>query len=369
MNNSKIILKIFIMNSLFFVSEIWKLFNKRELKNPKKIAILFLKNLGIGDLVMLSPAIQKISEIFPNSEIVLISWIPKIIEFKNISWISDIEFKKRKKEFDLIISPTLCLRHWKYIFSSKYWIGYFSIPKIQSNFSNKRYRYNLTKEHYLLRGIYLIKALNKKKGEEMEKQAEEKRIEYPDLILKEPEYFKKKLLNKRYLAIAPVSKWKDRQISIEKFSEICEYLYNNKKVEKIVFLGDKSDWDFNFITKIISQLKDISEKDILNTVGKNTLPESIFLIKNSEIFIGLDSAPAHFAYLLAKRTLAIFINVNPQWRKPLNISLGKISCLYPEDSNYACYTGLGPADKKKCKELSNSITIDKMKEEIDKLFQ
>lgn len=362
-------IKLFLMELMFYTAQFWSfLTRKKGIGNPKKIVILF-DNLGIGDLVMLSPIITKVSEIFKEADIFLATDIEKFIDFGRVKQIRLKEFKENKKSFDLLISPTLCLYHFPYIFSVKKWIGYFSKPKIQSNFVSKKYKYDPAQGHYLFRGIDLIKSLDEKIGEEMEIEAQEKIIAYPPFIIKEPEVFKKELEKKKYLAIAPVSKSEDRQWDLNNFAEIIRYLFDEKKIEKVVFLGDKSQWDRDFIEKLMEEIEDLGVNNLISVAGQTILSETIFLIKNSEVFMGLDSSPAHFAYQVAKRVLAIFVNVNPNWRRPLKKEAGKVICLYPDDKDYAIYSGLTPGDKEMSQILAQSITIERAKKAINKLYE
>lgn len=345
---------------------------KSDMGSPQKICVLFLRNLGIGDLVMLSPAIQTIADVFLQAEIDLVFWSDSVINFKNIKTISLAEFKHNKIKYDLIISPTLNLRHLRFINRASHWFGYFAKPKLQANFLIEKYSYQITGEHYLWRGIHLIKGLNKEVGELLEKQALAKEVVYPDLIMERPSYFDH-LENEKYLVVAPVSKFDDRQWPLRNFSQVIQKLAMERKITKVVLLGDKSEHDRVFTNLLISNLlgnNQVFWKDVLiDVAGKNKLSETIFLIKNSYLFIGLDSAPAHFAYLIAKRVLAIFITVNPLLRLPLIKSTGLIKCLCPTNADFTkYYSGLMPANAKKMIKYASSITIERATSEINNLI-
>lgn len=373
MNFLKLQLKVLAMNILYVLVElIGFLRRKSGLGNPRKICILFLRNLGIGDLVMLSPAIQSLTDVFPQAEIDLVFWSEPVVDFKNIKTISLAEFKNNGIKYDLIISPTLNSRHLRFINRAQYWFGYFAKPKLQANFPIEKYSYQIINEHYLWRGTRLIKALNKEKGDLLEKQALAKEITYPDLIMERPNYFDS-LENEKYLAVAPVSKFSDRQWPLKNFSQVIQKLAMERKITKVILLGDKSEHDRIFTNLLISNLlgnNQVFWKDVLvDMTGKNKLSETIFLIKNSYIFIGLDSAPAHFAYLTAKRILTIFITVNPLLRLPLIKFPGLVKCLCPTNPDFIKhYNGLMPADAKKMSKYASSITIERAMSEINNLL-
>lgn len=365
-NFFKIKFKQLIMILLYLILELWALIKgQKRIENPKKIVILFLKNLGIGDLVMLSPAIQGIADSFSNSEIDLVTWVPEVIKFERINFVKPENYQF--KDVDLVISPTLNLKHFPYIFKAKNFIGYFAWTKIQSNFKVKKYSYKLRGEHYLLRGIRLIKSLNKEEGIRLDNNFNGHTLIYPDLLIRAPQNFES-YKDYKYLAIAPVSKWPDRQWPIERLAFVLEGLLNKGLVERIVFLGDSSDYDRNFIKDLMNLLEKKFPKYFFINSSGNDLKEAIFIIKNSSLFIGLDSAPAHFAYLVAKRVLSIFITVDPMWRIPANNNLGRIRCLFPINPNFNLYSGLAPADAKKCKKYIESISEERILKEAEQLL-
>jgi ADP-heptose:LPS heptosyltransferase len=256
-----------------------------------------------------------------------------------------------------------------FVFRAKYWVGYFAKPKIQSNFPIKKYSYHLRLEHYLWRGIRLIKALNEEEGNFLEKEARNKNIVYPELICQEPSYFKNLLKEEKYLALAPISKWPDRQWPIENFREVIRRIFFERLVTKIVILGDKSEHDREFVNSLLEDLEDIPKDFFIDAVGKNSLSETIFLIKNSHLFLGLDSAPAHFAYLTAPRVLVIFITVDPLFRIPLTKTFGLIRCVHPLNCpKFPCYSGLVPSNPRHCQKCTKSITVEKVLKEAKTLL-
>lgn len=358
------------MNFLYILLEIWAILTgKKNLNHPKKIGILFLPKLGIGDLIMLSPVIQKIADLFPQSEVYLVTWVAPLIDFKNVKVLQPKEVKLAKIKFDFIISPTLTLRHIPYVFRAQYWLGYFAKPKLQANFCIKKYSYSLRGEHYLWRGINLIKVLNQEEGDKLERAAIDRAIVYPELLTKKPSYFDSALDGFTYLALAPFSKWSAKQWPIKWFAEVTEFLLKNGQIRKIVILGDNSEHDRLALARFLEYLPDYIKDKTINAVGKNTLAETSFIIKNSFLFIGLDSAPAHIAYLTAPRILAIFIITDPLNIIALTTNRGRITYLHPSNCpKFPCYSGLAMSDYHQCQICAQSITVDKVSKEIQALL-
>jgi len=233
--------KVLIMQKSFLFVELSKIFLKRKKidfsKSKLKVGILFLKPLGFGDFIMLSPIIKILEKIFKQSDIYLITWAPKIIRFERVKYITKKQASKQK--FDVLISPTLNLHHLFYIFKARYWIGYFGKTRLQSNFLKTSFKYNARLDHFLSRGLGLINALDKDKGTELNRQIKEKRVLYSDLILEKPEVFEK-LENKNYLVVAPFSQYQERQWSFSYFAEVIKGLLEKKVIEKVIIIGGKS---------------------------------------------------------------------------------------------------------------------------------
>ena len=224
--------KRILMELLYYFLEILVLLFKRKIQEIKSVGILFLPGLGMGDLIMLSPAIQKIAEIFSGAEITLITWIPDAIEFKNIKTLN--HRKAKGLRFDLVVSPTLNIHHIKYIFSSKYWAGYFSKAVIQSNFGAPQLAYRQRDEHYLWRGVQLIKALDQKRGSRLESEYMEGSVTYPPIICQEPSFFKSELLESKYAVAGVFLKLEDRQWPLQKCAVVIKECLKRGYIEKVV---------------------------------------------------------------------------------------------------------------------------------------
>lgn len=352
---------------LYLFVEIYSFLKRKKFFPPKIIGILHLKGLGFGDLIMLSPALGKIAEIFPQAEIYLITEFESFIDLGRIKFIKPKEWREKKIQPDLIIAPTLNLKNFFWIFKTKFWAGYFTLPKIQSNFGLKSYSYHLKKEHYLWRGIRLIKALNHQIGEQLEKQAIAQEIDYPLLLTKEPSYFEKNLKDSSYVVLAPFSRYQERQWPLEKFAQLIEKIYQLRKIDKIVIIGGKSDWEREKLSELFNylNLQIFPQGFLLEVVGKNDLKETCYLIKNATLFIGLDSGPAHLAYLTAPQVLTIFITVDPLFRLPLTKKRNLIRCLTPSKCpHFPCYSGLMSANLKQCRKCAYSIEIERVLKEV-----
>ncbi len=256
--------------------------------------ILLWQTAFLGDLILTTPLIASIKNIYPDSKLHVISkpfgkyvlknnpYVDKLITFdkkkdSTIKLIKDL----RKEKYDLAISPHRSHRASYSLFLSK-------IPE-RIGFDKAGFSFLYTKKaehrfdgtHEIDRNFKLLKLLPE--------YNEGKLIKIPQLYLsKEENQFYKKfgLKDKNYVLIAPGSKWATKRWTKKGFVNLINELY---KKENIVLIGGKEDLDF---TEEI--LKDVKNKP-LNLVGKTNLRESFSVIKHAKALISNDSAPVHMA--------------------------------------------------------------------------
>lgn len=356
------------MLGLFVCLQALAFLSRKKAGQVYTVGILFLPVLGLGDLVMLSPIVQKIQKLFKGAKISLITWTPDFIDFDEVEYVDYKKVLEKKMKFDLIISPTLNLKHILYIFRAKYWIGYFATNKIQSNFASEKYSYEFQDEHYIWRGIRVIKSLNDPEGGKMIERGLNKNFSYPKIKTSKPEYFDSMLGECKYLVLGVFSKWEDRQWPMENSAVVAREALERGYVEKVVLIGDKSDQDKKSAQKI-KKLIGMPDRYLVDTTGKNSLPESSYVIEKSHLFFGLDSGPSHIAYNLAPRSVVIFVTVEPKLRLPLSLKTNAIG-IYPNPGpKKSLYNGLGPVDVRKVRQYLPNIKIEQVLKAMEKLIK
>lgn len=366
-NIIKLFFKLFLMNILFILLELYS-FKKKTLREVNTVGILFLPPLGIGDLVMLSPAIQYIKNIFPQATISIVTWVPSIINFEGIEVVN---YKKLKsKNFDLIISPALNLKHLEYIFKSRYWFGYFTKSVSQSNFSKENCYYDLRNEHYLHRALRLVALFSRfTKSQFNLNLLKENNLIYPEIKQDKPAFFDSRLAGSEYFVLGALSKWPDRQWPVEKFAEVVSLILDKKLADKLVIIGDSSKENID-LAKTYMGLLDKFGHRVVNLTGVTTLPQTAYILARSKFYLGLDSGPSHLAYLLAPKSVSIFITVDPKLRLPfLSNSADRLSAVYlnpaPAES---LYNGLGPVRVSEVKKYLPRITVGQVMETVQNLL-
>ena len=157
---------------------------------------------------------------------------------------------------------------------------------------------------------------------------------------------------------------KSQQFFLKYFQKRNNKNHKSKKklVKKIVILGGKTNWEEKKLKELLKGLKSAS---IINLVGKTNWSETAFIIKNAEIYLGLDSGPSHLAYLLAKKVFVIFISVDPKTRIPFKKRENIFYFIPKTCPNFPCYDGIFRPNFKKCQKCAQTISP---KEILQKIF-
>lgn len=114
---------------------------------------------------------------------------------------------------------------------------------------------------------------------------------------------KKGGIDRPYAVLHMVSGRKEKNWTPEGFAGVIDYLQTQKKLLPVI-VGSKEDSVYikGVARKTPQKVIDLSGKVNLNVLGP--------LMKNAEIFIGLDSAPAHIAAVSGVQTIILFSGVN-----------------------------------------------------------
>lgn len=107
-------------------------------------------------------------------------------------------------------------------------------------------------------------------------------------------------------AYGPAKRWPP-----ENFRAICNHWIKTKN-GKIVVLGLKNETDT--VNKVI---KDLPENSVINLVGKTTLSELMYVLKNVDLCLCNDSGTMHLAGGLNVRGIAVFGSTDPYSTGPL----------------------------------------------------
>lgn len=258
--------------------------------------VLIIHTAFIGDIVLSTPLIRKIKDLYPGSEITYVTTPAGAVILKNNPEISEIiaydkrgvhkgikgvwELGKRLRynNFDLVLCPHRYLRSslLAWLSRSPVRIGY----KIASGafLFNKKIEY--------LPEIHEVEKILSFLPDNPEKKDNEYNIElYPGSEdQKKIEEILSSYKNKKLIAIAPGSRWFTKKWPLEYFNEIIGKLSENDDILQVIIGGSEE--------KLLNVKLN---KNCLDLRGETTLLELAELLKRSEIVLTNDSSPIHIA--------------------------------------------------------------------------
>lgn len=255
--------------------------------------ILLYQTAFLGDLILTTPLIESIKKIYPKSYLAVISkpfgrdvlkdnpFVDELIIFDKKKDSTFNLIKKIKGKFDIAISPHRSHRASYILFLSriKKRIGF---DKAGFSFLYTDlviHRFDGT--HEIDRNLKLL--------EKLPDYDKSKIVKEPKLFLnKEDNLFERfDLENKKYIVVAPGSKWATKRWIPEGFAAVIDYIF--KIGYKPVLIGGMEDID------IADKIIEIATTKPLNLVGKTSLRETFSIIKHSLLLVSNDSAPVHMA--------------------------------------------------------------------------
>lgn len=282
----------------------------------KKEKILVIQTAFLGDAILTLPMIQKLKELFPLSEIDVVS-IPSTSEvFKHSpfvnnvfsydkkgsqkSFLSLIKFAKQIKanNYDRIYSPHRSLR-------SSLIVMIINAP-LSFGFDNSSFAYVYKKlikydknAHEVERNLQLIG---------LDTEINDWKISPLMIVPGSVEEKIKSVLNvtaSPFIAIAPGSVWNTKKYPEEYYLQLSLMLA--EKNFFILFLGSKS--DFSLCERLHMNIKNCS----LNLAGSFSVTESVEALKYCSLLISNDSAPSHMGMIAGIPVLTLYCSTVPEF--------------------------------------------------------
>ncbi len=318
--------------------------NRRLFIEEQNVYILFLKNLGLGDMIMLSPLISLLKK-KKFKKIIIVSHFPNIfdeqiqtIDLK--SFIYRICFDRKS----LVISPSVNFIHSLLVFFPINKLGFFSGSKFYSNLKDHKisFKFDPIHDHFNTRLIPFFKIF---------KSNDEKKYYYPKIL-------EKRVLSienlKQSIIICPFKTENSMKWPIENFEHLIFEI--KKKLTKNIFLITGKDKDSIKLVKLLSKKTDIE------TLRGLDISEINYIINNCNLFIGLDTFMSHLSFFSNRPSIILYGSTSPRLRKPDEIKKtifmednGKTCALFPcwnsvnktECQNkvkYSCIRSIKPSD-------------------------
>lgn len=280
---------------------------KPKLSDFKSITIV--QTAFIGDIALALPLASTIKHYAPNSIVNFVSTpisaemvalnkdIDNIISYdkrnshKGLRGISHLASELKALSADCIITAHRSARSsvLTYLAKPKFSVGF--DRNALSFLYSKIVKYNSDK-HEVERNISLLSAF--------EDKIEEVK---PNLQFsnKEIDFFNTLKIDKTkpIICVAPGSVWYTKRWLPERFAELSKKLL--ELTPNLFIIGAKADIEYT------------KEMSGINLCGITSIPQTIYLLSNSDLLISNDSSPIHFAGLVDCPTIAIFGATSPKF--------------------------------------------------------
>lgn len=293
--------------------------------------ILVINFGGMGDLLLSTPALRALDNLYPDSYIALLTVSKSADILSGLSYLDDIFifdfitseirgikifmklfklarklkvlFDLRKKNFDIVINMRTIVRISGLIkigiifaiIGAKYRAGrdtegsgFFLNIKIP-----EKYIGEMHESEYDLNLVKLLGADISNRSLEINIPKDD--IEYVDILLRRNNINE----NDYLIGINPGAGWQSKRWDIEKFAEVIKLVKNNINC-KIILTGTKDD------ENLAIKLKEFVNNDLIIATGKTTIKQLAELIKRVKIYITNDSGAVHIASAVGTPIVAIF---------------------------------------------------------------
>ncbi len=298
--------------------------------------ILIIQTAFIGDALLILPMIQKLNELFTNSQIDVVA-IPSTAEIFSASpFINEVivlDKKNKHKSYWALIrfSKELRSRNYSRVYSPH---RSFRSSFIVMNLNTKEtYGFSTSSFKHVYKHLIDYKTTNHEVQRNLDligyKYDEETWRIQPDLeipkigVQKVKKYFANLDSKREFIAIAPGSIWNTKKYPIEYFEEIIKFL-TGKFI--IILIGSEKE------KKICDEIASKFDEDVISAAGKFSLLESIEILKKTKILISNDSAPTHFGMCAGIPVLTLFCSTIPGFgfypysKKSSYLSYDDLSC-------------------------------------------
>ena len=280
-----------------------------------KEKILVIQTAFLGDAILTLPMLQKLKEMYSESEVDVIS-NPETSEiFSSSPAVNNVFILDKKREHKSIFSvlrfaKKLKERNYTKLFSPHRsfrtaLIVFFSGIKETYGFDNSSLKhvykhiikYNY-KEHEVMRNLDLIgfnhNDNNLKVLPELSVVSEQQK--------KVNDFLTQYDLN-NIIAIAPGSVWNTKKYPVEYFEKIIDYF--TSKFYKIVLIGSVKD------EVLCNDLLSRFRQNVISAAGRFSIIETVQILKKAKLLISNDSAPTHMGVCANIPVLTLFCSTSP----------------------------------------------------------
>ncbi len=360
--------------------------------------ILVVRTDRIGDVILTTPSLKKLRELYPESKITLmVSSLTKDLLKGNpyIDGIIEDDQNRKNKGFFGFIKFLYLLKKNRYdlaiIFHTKKRTNalcYLAQIPVRLGYKNNKFGFLLTHPIFDVRvqgnrheSQYCLDVLNYIPGVSTQKTEENLEAIGFDLYVAQDEdsdywadiLFEQEGLSseKGVIAIHAGASDTEKRCSAPFFADLIESLIDRYNT-KILLIGASYIKDVSI--KILSEIKEVYKEDIIDLVGLTSLMQVVSLLRKTSLLISNDSGPVHLASALKIPVISLFIRnkpgVNPERWYPLGkkskyLSVAKQKILPKGSSRYKSLI----LTEFENPQWQDFISKDRILEAVDSLFK
>lgn len=328
--------------------------------NGKKI--LIEQAMNIGDLIMLTPVLRRLKEMYPTCILTLVTHRINITAIKGLSYIDAIYTTDNLLD-DIKLATVIAKQDYVVFLSWKtrllHIAKWFGVPFRLSQLKEKYRGSDLAtfwlddsevkQERFV--ALSSAKMIGDGLGIKININTHCDVAEPSDEAKARASRLKKEVVSlgySNYALISPMGSFFVKDLTQEIIKHIVEYLTKEKKLACVITGVSKE-----------NRFAEINGEGVINLVNKTTLPELISITEKAKLVVTADSGPMHIATALRCKTVGVF-----SWETPARWA-DKEYC-YPVTVNMPCVR-CSVDEARGCphRDCQNKITFDMVKKQID----
>jgi hypothetical protein len=304
-----------------------KRLNSSRPRKHSEVVIVFTSQLGLGDVLMLSPLITILMQHCGRPVKIASSFECVFPEHLN-SWKPLSYLKGSARRRSLIIFPTFSAKNASLLVKYRFnFLGYLLTENISSNYTRFSGSYKIKNtNHYVDRITPII--------EKMGIFDSVKEADYPKIKSN-----KMVLPHGKYVIIAPYAVWKERRAGIDVIKAVLEKYFDPSY--KIIIVGAAFSREMEYAKIVENEL--LRRYNVTNLIGKTTLSEFCYLSRFASGYIGNDSGPTQLAIASSCKKVIVLDGCVPYDLRLPKFSSFKNDILFFNKAQkcpfYPCFTG------------------------------
>ena len=310
--------------------------------------ILIISSNRLGDSILFSGLNKYYRDFFKDAHITLACGpIPaSLFKYcKNINRV--IIFKKKKNSIHWLILWFKCsFKLWDLIIDLRGSILSYLL---------------LTKERLLFKGkgsnSHVVKRVSNLIGEKILEPDLDIEINQ-DISQNDLKSIRKLKKKHEIIVIAPTANWVGKIWPAERFLELMRRIENNRRFRNPYFIIIGSREERKNINELLVNANTLNLYDL---VGKVTLVEILFIMRESDLFVGNDSGLMHMAALSKIPTVGLFGPSDPSKYHPW----GKKTLVIKSPKSFQELMGFKGFDHKKIDSLMTDLTVNSVYKKIE----